>query len=142
MAWRAAPGAWRAILARASKLAGADPVRAVEVLSHFPELDAALDGDSDSDTDEFLCGRCAEVFSSAAGATIHRLKAHPELPNLPMLVRQSVAGTVCLAFHKEFHQRLRVLHHLRRRRGADRRMQDPRSLGRVCRHSGGRHRGG
>ena len=104
---------------RATLRAGADPAHAAAVLAHFPELDAHKDDYTDSEADEFLCGQCNQAFSTVAGVTVHRLKAHPELPNLPRLVRQSVLGSVCPACGTDFHQRLRVLHHLRKRGGDD-----------------------
>ena len=118
-AWRAAPAAWQATLRKATVLAGADPDKAARVLAEFPELNVAADDDGDSDPDEFMCGHCGECFSTPAGVTIHRLKAHTDLPNLPLLVRQSVVSSTCPACHVDFHQRLRVLHHLRRRGGID-----------------------
>lgn len=114
-AWRAAPAAWLAVVKGATLRAGKDPAHAAAVLALFPELEAHKADNTDSEADEFLCGQCNQVFATVAGVTVHRLKAHPELPNLPRLVRQSVLGTVCPACGTEFHQRLRVLHHLRKR---------------------------
>jgi hypothetical protein len=118
-AWRSAPTAWQALVKKATLRAGADPARAAAVLAQFPELDAVQDDHTDSEADAYLCGQCNLSFPSVAGVTIHRLKAHPELPNLPRLVRQSVLGSSCPACCAEFHQRLRVLHHLRKRGGED-----------------------
>ena len=119
VAWRAAPAAWQAILHKATQLAGTDPDRAAAVLADFPELNVAPDDDGGSDPDEVMCMHCAECFTTPAGATIHRLKAHADLPNLPLAIRQSVVDATCPACHLGFHQRLRVLHHLRRRGGVD-----------------------
>ena len=117
--WKAAPAAWGALLRAARCKAGQDPARAEQILQEVPELNTAEDLAVDSDPDEFMCGQCTEVFSTAAGATLHRLKSHPELPNWPLLTRQSVAGSSCPVCNIDFNQRLRVLHHLRRRGGVD-----------------------
>ena len=120
-AWRSAPAAWQAVVKTATRRAGADPIAAAAVLARFPELDSRHGDSTDTEGDDFMCGHpgCNMFFTSVAGVTTHRLKAHPDLPNLPRLVRQSVLGTMCPACGTEFHQRLRVLHHLRRRGGDD-----------------------
>ncbi len=58
------------------------------------------------------------MFTTPGGDATHRLKAHAELPNLPLALRKAVVGTSCPVCGTDFHQRLRVLHHLRSRGNA------------------------
>ncbi len=85
----------------------------LELLQAWPQLNMAQEMPEDSDPEEFLCGRCEAVFTTPGGVATHRLKAHADLPNLPLAWRKAVIGTSCPVCGTDFHLRLRVLHHLR-----------------------------
>ena len=128
-AWAGSPGPWLCLVKRAGQLAASDPLKAMMLLARFPGLAPGEHLDVDSDPDEFLCGQCVLSFSTAAGATTHRRKAHPELLNVPALIKSFVGGSACPVCGTNLLSRLRVLHHLRDRHGRQTPCRDTLLLG-------------
>jgi hypothetical protein len=116
--WTAAPGMWHQIFAAAERLAAKRPAAALRLLFAIPGFVPTGLGMDELEKDEFLCGICAATFGTPGGVATHRLKAHPASAPEPQMLRDSVLGGTCPVCSQDFRHRLRVLHHLRARRGA------------------------
>ena len=116
--WTALPGMWHQIFAAAERLAAKRPAAALRLLFAIPGFVPTGLGMDELEKDEFLCGICAATFGTPGGVATHRLKAHPASAPEPQMLRDSVLGGTCPVCSQDFRHRLRVLHHLRARRGA------------------------
>ena len=115
--WSAYTGPWFGLLAMAATRAAADPAAVAAVLAGTVGLSADPAADPCSSDDEVMCGICGVTFASAGGCATHRVRQHPETAAGPRMLRQSVVGTSCPVCGRDYRHRLRVLHHLRERRG-------------------------
>ncbi len=112
------PGLWVRIFDLAERTAAKAPAAALRLLWNVPGFQCYR-SIMEEDLDEYMCGFCPATFTTAGGATTHRIEAHPAVVSQPARPRAAVVGPVCPACMVDFRHRLRVLHHLRPRVGVD-----------------------
>ena len=92
--WKAAPGSWFQIFELAERTAAKAPTAALRVLWTVPAFQCYR-SIMEEDPDEYLRGLCPATFTTAGGATTHRIKVHLAVASQPARLRAAVVGS-CL----------------------------------------------